>query len=605
MYLGTLNYENCDAIAITTFPQSSHNEINKLSTTLSRFIVKKGNFQYIVDNTMLTNYHTLRYVASTLHSILPGTTVSQLYSQERDELTVTFSGGSVHNLIVSCRADSNICYLHRSIARARRNTVDVLPACQGALVSGVTILPADRIIHIALSGSRILVLQFFGVKANVFLVNDVGVIEDSFRTPREYRGKEYTTRAGEGVYDFTRLASSTGIQGTGLLAAVLKNLYPSLGATLIHEALFRSNLDISTNASTVDRALCHTVANNLQRILEETGHPLPRIYLTDEGEPALFSIVPLRFAEQYEERCFDDIHEAIRFFLSRRRKANAFTAEQAEIRTTIEQRVEKAQRAIAAAERDLHESNRAEEYEQAGAALLSNPQNFPRGTCTVELQSPGGMISIPLDPSLSQTQNAQQYFSRAKRARLSRKQAEGRIIGLRRTLATANYLFPLLEAVNTRGELKTLMSTHLDQFAVFGFGANNEEQKHLPFRIFTVDGGFEVWAGKNSVSNDLLTMRHAKPNDLWFHARGSSGSHVILKIGTAKGTPGKRAKEQAAGIAAYYSRMRHARTVPVAMTERKYVRKPKGAPPGTVVLDREQTIFADPVLPSDAGHHHN
>jgi predicted ribosome quality control (RQC) complex YloA/Tae2 family protein len=92
-------------------------------------------------------------------------------------------------------------------------------------------------------------------------------------------------------------------------------------------------------------------------------------------------------------------------------------------------------------------------------------------------------------------------------------------------------------------------------------------------------------------------MKHAKPSDLWFHARGSSGSHVILKVNTGKGEPGKKAKGQAAAIAAYYSKMKNATMVPVAMTEKKYVRKPKGAPPGTVVLEREKVIFAEPALP--------
>jgi predicted ribosome quality control (RQC) complex YloA/Tae2 family protein len=119
--------------------------------------------------------------------------------------------------------------------------------------------------------------------------------------------------------------------------------------------------------------------------------------------------------------------------------------------------------------------------------------------------------------------------------------------------------------------------------------------------VFTVDGGFEVWAGKNSANNDLLTLRYARPDDLWFHARGGSGSHVVLKAHSGKGDPGKRACEQAAGIAAYYSKMKTAGTVAVAMTEKRFVRKPRGAPPGTVVIEREKVIFAQPALPRESG----
>ena len=127
------------------------------------------------------------------------------------------------------------------------------------------------------------------------------------------------------------------------------------------------------------------------------------------------------------------------------------------------------------------------------------------------------------------------------------------------------------------------------------------EKEKLPFRIFTVDGGFEVWAGKNSANNDLLTLRYAKPDDLWFHARGGSGSHVVLKVRSGKGEPGKKAREQAAGIAAYYSKMKTSGTVAVAMTEKRYVRKPRGSAPGAVVLEREKVIFIHPALPRDSG----
>jgi len=89
-------------------------------------------------------------------------------------------------------------------------------------------------------------------------------------------------------------------------------------------------------------------------------------------------------------------------------------------------------------------------------------------------------------------------------------------------------------------------------------------------------------------------------NDLWFHARGASGSHVVLRVGTGVGDPSKEAKEAAAAIAAYYSKQRNAKYVPVAMTERKYVRKPKGSPPGTVAIDREKVMVVTPKLPEGA-----
>ena len=106
-----------------------------------------------------------------------------------------------------------------------------------------------------------------------------------------------------------------------------------------------------------------------------------------------------------------------------------------------------------------------------------------------------------------------------------------------------------------------------------------------------------VWVGKNSASNDLLTMKYALPNDLWFHVRGAGGSHVVLRVGTGKTQPSRQAILQTAGIAAYYSKMKNAHTVPVAYCARKYVRKPKGADAGTVTMQREKVIFVEPALP--------
>jgi len=71
----------------------------------------------------------------------------------------------------------------------------------------------------------------------------------------------------------------------------------------------------------------------------------------------------------------------------------------------------------------------------------------------------------------------------------------------------------------------------------------------------------------------------------------------VLKFGTGKGEISKRAIDEAAAIAAFYSKMKNSKLVPVSMCEGKYVRKPKGAPAGTVTIDREKVVFVEPRLP--------
>jgi predicted ribosome quality control (RQC) complex YloA/Tae2 family protein len=127
----------------------------------------------------------------------------------------------------------------------------------------------------------------------------------------------------------------------------------------------------------------------------------------------------------------------------------------------------------------------------------------------------------------------------------------------------------------------------------------NEKEKNQ-FRIFNLEQGFEVWVGKNSSANDLLTFKYSKQNDLWFHVRGTSGSHTVLKIpGGFTGIIPKEIIRRAAEICAFYSKAKNAKNVPVAYTEAGKVQKYKGAKPGSVVIKGEKVIKAEPKIPNN------
>jgi predicted ribosome quality control (RQC) complex YloA/Tae2 family protein len=116
------------------------------------------------------------------------------------------------------------------------------------------------------------------------------------------------------------------------------------------------------------------------------------------------------------------------------------------------------------------------------------------------------------------------------------------------------------------------------------------------FRKFVLDKHHTVYIGRNARENDLLTHKFASRKDLWFHAKGVPGSHVILK-GANKSTP-PDILETTASIAAYYSKSRHSKIVPVTYTEKKYVSKPRKSPPGSAAIQREIVLFVTPSIPS-------
>ncbi len=544
---------------------------------------------------MLTSYYTIRYLASTLHSTLPGSTLSEAFSQEKDQVVLVFDGEQRHPLVVSCRADSPTCYLHPSFARARRNTVSVLRHVTGAEVASVSVVPGDRILLIRCADGSTIVLLLFGPKANVFHVNTVGRIEEAFRTPREYRDKPFAPDGHEPVYDFPLLEARLKQGPSGPLVTVLKSMFPQLGATAVREILFRANLEVSAMTAAVSDRDFTAIARAVRSTLQDLDTPRPRLYTATDGLPVLFSLIPLQHASEYREDPVPNVHDAIRLFVTRREQTRGLNEVKTRYLTQIRREQEKARTSLVASANETKIAARAETEELFGTLLLAQPPT--RGRKSITLESEHGPVTIPLKPSLSTVQNAQEYFDRARRARLALERAELRLPSLRTRSDAADALADLVETAHTRSELDAMVKAHADQFDAFGLGPKSIARSEIPFRIFTVDGGFEVWAGKSSANNDLLTLKYAKPNDLWFHARGSSGSHVVLRTGTGKGEPGKRACEQAAAIAAYYSRMKTAGTVPVAMTLRKYVRKPKGSPPGTVTIERERVLFVAPALP--------
>ncbi len=124
----------------------------------------------------------------------------------------------------------------------------------------------------------------------------------------------------------------------------------------------------------------------------------------------------------------------------------------------------------------------------------------------------------------------------------------------------------------------------------------NERTTQPDYWKYELPGGFEALAGKTDADNDLLSLRVASPNDLWFHVRSLPGSHVILRHADNE-KPDNATIRLTAAIAAWHSRARTAGTVPVCYTEAKHVGKPRGAKPGSVTIKREKVVKVRPALP--------
>jgi predicted ribosome quality control (RQC) complex YloA/Tae2 family protein len=121
----------------------------------------------------------------------------------------------------------------------------------------------------------------------------------------------------------------------------------------------------------------------------------------------------------------------------------------------------------------------------------------------------------------------------------------------------------------------------------------------MKVKEFKNSTGMKILVGQDDYSNDQLTFKIGKANDLWFHVSGSPGSHVLLQCADSGISPDKESIREAAEIAAWFSKMRQGGKVAVKYCLVKNVHKPKNARPGTVYISKEKTIIVRPKEPED------
>jgi predicted ribosome quality control (RQC) complex YloA/Tae2 family protein len=111
-----------------------------------------------------------------------------------------------------------------------------------------------------------------------------------------------------------------------------------------------------------------------------------------------------------------------------------------------------------------------------------------------------------------------------------------------------------------------------------------------PYRLFRSAAGTAILVGRNAEANDALTVQVARGNDLWLHVRGQTGAHVVVRLERANAPDGETLLD-AAHLAAHFSDARGEPQIELAATRAKYVRKVKGAAPGTATYSQERSIL--------------
>ena len=304
---------------------------------------------------------------------------------------------------------------------------------------------------------------------------------------------------------------------------------------------------------------------------------------------------------------FPTIGTLLDYAFTPREKAVTLAAASSEISRVVGTAIERLRRKLAAQEEEIAEAEKADELRRAGELISANAPMIKRGQSVAEVvdyfDPELRKVEVELDPRLSPHENAQEYFRRYSRAKrrlaAAREQAES-------TRAELEYLEQVATTIEQAESLEAIEEIRRE-LADQGYLARPRRERPRAQKggvpsgplSFAVDG-HEVLVGRNNTENDVLTLRMARPDDIWLHARGIPGAHVVIRVGP-KGPQwvSDEALLRAAEIAAYYSKARSASKAAVDYTLRRHVRKPRGARPGMVIYDHERTIMAAPRPPRE------
>ncbi len=260
----------------------------------------------------------------------------------------------------------------------------------------------------------------------------------------------------------------------------------------------------------------------------------------------------------------------------------------------------------------LRESEEIDKLRRQGEMVLAFAYSIEPGQ--TELRIEDGVdepLTISLDPTLSAAENAQRLFHRYRKARDAAAKIPPLLEQAEDELAFLDEALVYIEQADSAQALKEVK----DDLLAAGYnlpgeraqppkqakgkgGAYHPGGKQAPRKTaspalsFTTSDGLEVLVGRSARQNEIVTFDLASGGDLWFHARGMPGSHVVLKSGGR--TPPDRSIEQAAALAAYYSRGRQSTTVPVDVVPARQVRRVKGGKPGLVRISGERTVNVRP-----------
>ena len=566
-------------------------------------------------------------VTAQLKGTIEGGAVSKLAMPEKDELLLTIRNNSNnYRLLISAGASLPLIYL---TDENRQSPLTAPAFCMllrkylgGARIINVRQEGLERIIiidfeHLDDLGDlsvKHLIFEMMGKHSNIIFTNASDTIIDSIkRVPSSVSsirevlpGRLYafpTELEKSQPFDadidsFTKICIS---EETEIYKIIYKN-YAGISPASALELCFRSGID----GEAIGKELSQSEISRLFACLKDmttdvrSGSFKPEMVLRHKL-PVDFSAVHMSMYENtdYEIISYDSVSKLLEAFYSSREIYSRIRQKSADLRKIVTNLLERSVKKYDLQHKQLLDCEGKDKYKVYGDLLNTYGYSLQGGENSFSCENyydDNHIIAIPLDSHKTASENAKKYYDRYAKLRRTEHALNDEIV---KTENDIEHLSGILQSIDTSASESDLAQIR-QELIDFGYikrtNRNNLASKPVksqPLHIVSSDG-FDIYIGKNNYQNEEVTFKIADSNDMWFHAKGVPGSHVVVKCNGKPNELPDRVYEEAASLAAFYSKNSGNDKVEVDYTLRKNLKRTSGGAPGFVIYHTNYSVMATP-----------
>ncbi len=561
---------------------------------------------------------TIAAIVKECNDKIVGGRIMKIAQPEQDELLLTIKNNNgQHRFSLSVDPSLPLAYFieenKKSPMTAPNFCMVLRKHIQNGRIISVEQPHMERVIQIELEHlnelgdlcKKYLIIELMGKHSNIILVNETNHIVDSIKhisgmvsSVREVLpGRTYFIPGLERKHNPCTVARDEFAQrllssDKKVQEAIYGNI-TGISPLIAKEICTKAQVDYWKNSSELSVEESYQLYGFLRELVAiiETGGFQSRIYY-ENGNPLEYASIPLTIYREQTEIVYETISKVLKLYYEEKNLITRIRQKSVDLRRIVQTALERNQKKYKLQIKQLEDTNERDKYRIYGELLNAYGYEIKSGekSATVLNYYNNEMITIPLDIDETPIQNAKRYFD--KYGKLKRTY-EALLQFSADTKSEIEHLESIMTSLDIAMKEEDLVQIkeELMESGYIRRRSNIKKEKitSKPFH-YRSSSGEDIYVGKNNIQNEELTFKVANGNDWWFHAKGIPGSHVVVK---ANGEELSDATfEEAAALAAYYSKGRGQEKIEVDYIQRKHVKKPAGANLGFVIYHTNYSMIA-------------